>query len=320
MCSYNGEKFIGDQLKSMIDQIRPPDEIIICDDGSTDNTIGIIRSIVNSTTVPVSVIQNKNNLGVTKNFEQAVSITTGDIIFLSDQDDVWFKDKINTMIEPFVNDKDVIMSYHDAHIVDKDLKSKGFSIFDDRSYLKLGQQRKIENIIEDVGTKGSTMAFRSTIKNEILPFGDLILWSHDYWISTIAHSIGKVIPINKPLMYYRIHENNVSGNIKNPNFNIKTLDLLRTIKKGHSLSYFLTKRKILGERLAYINLNNFNSSKLDKFIEVNKKYIEFYDARVQIQSMGTLSRLVSSTKLLKTGIYHQYFNGYFSFIRDSLKF
>jgi glycosyltransferase involved in cell wall biosynthesis len=320
MCTYNGEQFVEEQLKSIIYQTCPPDEIVICDDGSADETVRIIQSIADNTTIPINIIENKENLGVTTNFEQSIFKTTGDIIFLSDQDDVWFEDKIESMIDCFINNKNIVMVYHDAEVVDDKLTSLGYSIFDDRTYLRLGQKRNIENIIVNVGTKGSTIAFKSCMKKIVLPFEASNLWSHDYWISTIAHAIGEVKPISRSLMCYRIHENNVSGATRNPNHNTTMLDLLRRLKNAPHNTYTANRYEALNRKLLCLSKDSdLYSTKIHKFIEINSKYIGICEKRFQLQNMGALLRLVSSIKLLKKGVYHQYFNGYTTFLKDLVK-
>src|SRR5687768_2514416 len=95
LCTYNGAKFIAEQLESICKQTTPPNEIVICDDGSTDDTIACIDRVKkNHPAIDWKIKRNTANLGYVKNFEQAVLLTTGDIVFLSDQDDVWLPEKV----------------------------------------------------------------------------------------------------------------------------------------------------------------------------------------------------------------------------------
>ena len=89
MTTYNGSKYLNDQLKSFSQQDQAPDELIVCDDGSSDNTIKILEKFSLNAPFDVKIYQNESNLGFTKNFENALSKCTGDLIFLSDQDDIW---------------------------------------------------------------------------------------------------------------------------------------------------------------------------------------------------------------------------------------
>ena len=106
ICTYNGEQFIESQLESICSQNYPVDEIVICDDGSTDKTVQKANDFLKEHFQEYRIIENQQNLGFRKNFEKAIGITQGEIIFLCDQDDVWKKDKVEKMVEAFqVNDK-----------------------------------------------------------------------------------------------------------------------------------------------------------------------------------------------------------------------
>lgn len=121
MCTYNGEKYIREQLESIINQSMLPDEIVICDDCSKDTTLEILKDTLNSYNGIVQLVSNKHNLGYRKNFEKAISLCHGDIIFLSDQDDVWNKDKIEIIKTEIEKDKNILLAFHDVEIVDENL-------------------------------------------------------------------------------------------------------------------------------------------------------------------------------------------------------
>src|SRR5215212_2843702 len=97
MCTYNGAEFLSAQLQSIMAQSRPPDEIIICDDVSIDTTRSLLRQFATESSIPITLHFNDQNLGSTKNFEQAITLCTGDVIALSDQDDVWRTDKLQVL-------------------------------------------------------------------------------------------------------------------------------------------------------------------------------------------------------------------------------
>lgn len=118
MCTYNGEKFIKAQLESILAQTHVPDEIIICDDCSQDSTIDIVSSILKSWNGRYKIIVNQSNLGFKRNFAKAISLCTGDIIFLADQDDVWESCKIDVISKIFQNHNDISLIFHDVVIVE----------------------------------------------------------------------------------------------------------------------------------------------------------------------------------------------------------
>ncbi len=93
MCTYNGESYLDEQLQSILEQTEPIDEIVICDDGSIDKTLSIIEKFIKAGT-PIRLILNQKNLGYTRNFEKAICLCSGDIIFLADQDDIWMPEKV----------------------------------------------------------------------------------------------------------------------------------------------------------------------------------------------------------------------------------
>src|SRR4051812_8879073 len=98
MATYNGARYLPEQLQSFLCQTVMPDELVVCDDVSTDGTVSIIQEFAKSTAINVRLIVNECNLGFTRNFEQAIQHCTGDVIFFCDQDDVWFCQKIETML------------------------------------------------------------------------------------------------------------------------------------------------------------------------------------------------------------------------------
>ena len=113
MCTYNGAEFLQAQLESILAQTRPPDEIVVCDDGSTDDTEAVLKRFSG-----LVLHLNKQNLGSVKNFEQAIGLCTGDIIALSDQDDVWREDKLHSIEQAFRKTPTAGLVFSDAEIVD----------------------------------------------------------------------------------------------------------------------------------------------------------------------------------------------------------
>ena len=124
LCIYNGIEFLAKQLDSIIRQTKPVDEIIICDDGSTDSTCNLVRQYIKECPVRIRLIVNPVNIGYTLNFEQAISFCSGDIIFLSDQDDIWMSHKVETICRFFEAHEDKEFVFTDAELVNSwDIKS-----------------------------------------------------------------------------------------------------------------------------------------------------------------------------------------------------
>lgn len=198
IATYNGEQFIKEQLDSILGQLGEKDEIIVSDDNSTDETIKIIKSFNDER---IKIFNNPLK-GIIKNFENAILKSSGDYIFLADQDDIWCENKIKDTIENFDN-VDLVIS--DATIVDKYGKVIGDSFF------KINGTKKgfVNNII-NAGYLGCAMAFKKEVKNYILPFPKGIAM-HDLWIGSLISLKGELIFLDKKLILYRRHGNNASA-------------------------------------------------------------------------------------------------------------
>lgn len=199
MATYNGAPYIRKQLDSILSQLGPDDEIIISDDGSVDGTISIIKSIQDKR---IKFYVNKGERGVINNFENALSKASGDYIFLSDQDDVWKSNKIETVV-PLLSDN--ILVVHNAVIIDKDDVSFGRNFFSLR-----GSKSGYFNNLYRNSYLGCCMCFRRELLKKILPFPKRIEM-HDRWIGLMAELYGKVFFSKEELIGYRVHGNNVSN-------------------------------------------------------------------------------------------------------------
>lgn len=201
MATFNGEKYIKEQLESILIQLNDNDEIIISDDGSTDNTIKIINSFNDKR---IKII-NGPKMGVKQNFANAIKHCSGKYIFLSDQDDIWCNNKLNTILNTF-NTTNTNCIIHDC-IVFNNIDN---SILYD-SFFKLRNSKKgiIKNIIKN-SYIGCCMAFDSSLKKYILPIPDDI-YMHDQWIGLQAEKHGSVMFIQDKLIKYRRHEGNTTS-------------------------------------------------------------------------------------------------------------
>ena len=199
MATYNGEKYIKEQIESILEDINEKDEIIVSDDGSTDKTRTIINSFKDNR---IKIVDGPKN-GVKKNFENAIRNCSGEYIFLCDQDDVWDKNKVKKVLKIF-EDKRINVVVHDATIVDSDLNEISDSFYS----FKNSGKGIIKNIYRNTYI-GCCMAFRSTIVDKVLPIPNSIEM-HDQWIGILSEVYGKACFIPDKLLKYRRHGNNVS--------------------------------------------------------------------------------------------------------------
>lgn len=207
MCSYNGEKYIKEQLDSIVNQTYKNIEIIITDDCSNDNTVKIIQEYQKNDT-RIKLHQNKTNLGFLKNFEYTISLCTGDYIALADQDDVWKKQKLKTFIE---NIKDNVLIYSDAIIIDKDSNEVGAEFIRPGNYLCDGSCNKLFFLINVVS--GNTLMFKRELIQYILPIPKNITY-HDSWIAFVASTYGTITYTTEAMTYYRRYSEQVTHAVK----------------------------------------------------------------------------------------------------------
>lgn len=211
LTTYNGEKYVYKQIQSILNQSFNFDELIIFDDNSKDNTVSIINSFSDKR---IKLFKNESNLGYIKNFYQAISKTTGDIIFLSDQDDIWEKNKIELMVS-FLEKKNAnmvcsnfsLIDFNDMPIINKfDYQLNPIIKKEKRAYKKLSTEYlSFGNVAQ-----GCTYCFTKKVKEIYLKLENYEV-VHDYQIALIGTIVGGAFYYNKELIKYRIHSENSIG-------------------------------------------------------------------------------------------------------------
>lgn len=198
LASYNGQFFIEQQIKSILCQLSKNDELILSDDCSTDKTLEIVEIFAD---VRIKVLSGIRYASPVKNFENALKHATGDIIFLSDQDDVWLPNKVEVMTSCFLQ-YDVVVS--NCSIVDKDL-----NVIKEKFFLSGGDRKGFFNNLYDNHYLGCCVAFKREVLDTILPFPKRIAM-HDIWIGLCAEAFYKSIFVDDVLLLYRRHGGNAS--------------------------------------------------------------------------------------------------------------
>lgn len=288
MCTYNGEKYIEEQLNSILCQTKKIDEIIICDDGSKDKTIEICTKILKSSDVEYTLKLNKENLGFANNFYQAITLCSGDIIFFSDQDDVWKENKVDLICRSFDSDPNALLVFSNAYITNENLDITG-DLFKSLSYQDEyldSQYDAFYYILNDNFVTGATTAIKKEILNYI---GDLNNgWAHDYWFGVVAALNGGLKSINDSLIYYRQHDSNTIGIGKKYGFD--------KIKKLFSKNIENNRENQYAElRLPQLNyLKNFISNQnIDfKYREILEKKLNFWKKREHFGQQGIITNVM----------------------------
>jgi len=212
LCTYNGAAYLAEQLHSLCLQTRLPDELVVCDDHSTDGTMAIIEAFAKRSPFPVRITQNAENLGVTENFSLAIERCSEEVIFLADQDDVWMPEKIERMLGRLQDGMDWICC--DAEVVDESLDPLGFTLwqrinFSATEQRQAGKGQWLVPLLKHYIVAGATLTFRAEFRAQVLPIPHD--WPYDAWIVAVLAAIARGGLIDESLQQYRQHEGNSIG-------------------------------------------------------------------------------------------------------------
>lgn len=217
MTTYNGALYLREQLDSILGQSRLPDELIVCDDRSTDATPSILEEYAARSPFAFDVRINETRLGSTKNFERAIGLCTGDIICLSDQDDVWMPQKLAVIEQRFDDEPEVGLVFTNGDLIDDTSSRLGGDLWS-RSRFTKGRQKALKgpsryNLLFGLPiATGATMAFRSRFSTLILPIpADAPSIIHDRWIAIMITAVGRIEALPEKLIAYRLHRQQQLG-------------------------------------------------------------------------------------------------------------
>jgi glycosyltransferase involved in cell wall biosynthesis len=211
MCTYNGAKYIHQQLDSLLSQTYHNFELIIVDDSSKDNTVEILREY-ESQDQRIKIYENEKNVGFIQNFSKAISLCNGDFIALADQDDIWKKEKIELFMEAI---GDNVLIYSDAILIDEYSHPKNEQLIRPENQLVSGRCNKAFLFMNCVS--GNTLMFKKELSKYILPIPTISY--HDVWIAYVASSIGTITYTDEAMIYYRRHVEQVTLHpVKTKNF------------------------------------------------------------------------------------------------------
>ena len=318
MCTYNGADFVPAQLASIAEQTRAPDELIICDDASTDKTRAVLESFARTSALPVSLYFSDENAGSVKNFDRAIGLCTGDVIALSDQDDVWNSDKLQRIERLFTENPGAGLVFSDADLVDKNLRPLDRRLwnavgFDAQKQKLVRDGRSLDVLVNGWTVTGATMAFRSDYVKLALPIPTNIAMIHDGWIALTIAAVAGVAFIEQPLIKYRQHERQQIGapkrSARQPESGLQAFgSALRRRSSATDLHRILS---VLEERL----LAQQNSFDVRRALAFAANYSSHLDVRANLPRKR-LSRVPRILRELLTMRYHEYANGFKSAAKD----
>ncbi len=208
MCTYNGARFLREQLASIAAQSLQPDELVVCDDGSSDETTEIIRTFAQSAKFPVRLVVNPQNLGPAKNFEKALTLCQGDLVAFSDQDDFWYPEKLSRLSRIMEADETLGGVFSDGHLMDENSERSHSRLWDRVGYRPPDHPLHLEEflaqrLLKGFVVTGATMMVRKRERDLLIhaPEG----WMHDAWIAWMLVLYSGIAAVSEPLIAYRIH-------------------------------------------------------------------------------------------------------------------
>lgn len=291
LCTYNGETYIAEQLDSILSQNLPVSEIIICDDGSTDGTLQVLSQYAEQYPQIIKIYQNSENLGYVGNFEKAMSLCTGDIVLLCDQDDRWFENKTETVTETFLNHQNINIITHNIRLFGESLKSSEDMVywqmetFDPDNFAKPGEI--IRRLLYQGNVfPGMSMAVRNVFLKKHLPLkrvNKVII--HDYELLLLAADQDALWIEKAILGGYRIHPQQNIGYKAFSEFNPSEV---KTLSRDQLFKIF---RRYPFVKKAVIELN------LNKNLDAG--YQEYCHQQYQdyLKKLPLLDRLVNQIKM-----------------------
>jgi len=228
--TYNGEKFIFQQLQSILLQLNKNDEIIISDDSSTDNTIAIIKSFDDQRII---LLENNKFYNPIFNLENALKHAKGDYIFLSDQDDIWSQNKVKIFMNYFKS--------YDLVVSDCMIINENGDVLKESLYERTKPSYNFLSCLYRNPFLGNAMAFKRIILDKAIPFPRKIIM-HDIWIGLLALKTSKVYFANDKLSSWRRHDDNITNSIKRSDDKLSDYSFFFKIKYRLQMLFLIYKR------------------------------------------------------------------------------
>jgi glycosyltransferase involved in cell wall biosynthesis len=323
MCTYNGARFLQEQLRSIAGQSVPVQEIVICDDGSEDGTCEIVDCFSHEHPGLVRFYRNPERLGGPQNFAQAISLCRGEIIFLSDQDDIWFPTKVERMAALFSSDDTCSVVSVAATVTDENLKPTGKMLFP--MFQTLDEKPSTFSArIHQSSAYGCTLAFRASLSSLISPISPH--WWHDNWICFIASRFTEIRGIEEPLMLYRRHRASAGMNDKldfGPFGQLiaaakrsKRIDYQHDLQKWQDMKQQL--KKIIDDDNFTVNVRYGVFGSKNAILDEVQARLEFAQTRLNIVAKPRPLRLGPALGVYLAGHYSEFGSGWKSFVKDLL--
>jgi len=312
MCTRNGSRYLETQLRSIASQSLVPYELIVCDDGSTDQTHSQVQDFIATATFPVRFYANAEPLGPAKNFEKAIRLCEGEVIVLADQDDEWKPEKLEKLCRVFENDPDAIYAFSDAELVDEEGKLLGQTLWEavglGKNLKRFSGDGQLEMLLRHNIITGAAMAFRASFRDIALPIAPG--WMHDYWLVLVASLISNGVPVPEPLFMYRQHATQFCGWRKKTFWQV-CRDSLRTGTEDWS-----GKTEQFKGFLDHVYSIEPKAHCIPRRLQLVREKELHLARRAKTRSSTGLLRIVRALAEASTGRYQRFSNSWYSVARD----
>lgn len=306
MATFNGARFLADQLQSFLRQTHAPAELVVSDDASTDGTVELVEAFARQAPFTVTVHRNAETLGYAANFGRALELCSGDLVLLSDQDDVWFDWKIERIVSLAEATTDLLF-VHDLAYTDDQLRPLGMTALS-----QCAQEGRSASTLHN----GCATAVRSELLGIALPIPQIT--GHDNWLHAVAGALGGKRIVPEVLVYYRMHGSNASHKSGQRNMSVAGSAIgamarrIRVSVEKSSCHVVRGRRRFAEELLDRLNraavapgaVLDVSAAKVGDSIEVLRRDIERYRLREHAMSRrGLLLRLLAVIDAWRQGAY-----------------
>jgi glycosyltransferase involved in cell wall biosynthesis len=299
LCTYNGERWLRELLDSIRKQTRPPDEMVINDDRSTDGTFAMAESFAAEAPFPVRVLRNERNLGATKNFEHAMTLVDTDLIAFCDQDDIWHPDKLSRAVEAFATDPSLGFTFSDAELIDERSNRIDRRLWDAVGFSPAYRTQAMQGdllplLVHYTFVTGSTMTFRSDLRELLVPFPQG--WVHDAWIALMGTFVRSYRMFDEPLMDYRIHPQQEIGVPDEPSPTPDESWKTRWTLRARQVKYFYNVDRYRQRRRSQAELFH---GVAERFSDAADRYVTRFGGRPHPKAQEVLADLIERGRHLE---------------------
>lgn len=305
ICTYNGEQYLREQIESVLGQTHKVDEIVVCDDGSSDRTLDIAKQVfAESGFMRYQIMGPQATKGVAANFLRGLKAATGNYVFTCDQDDVWLPDKVAVFADA-IEKSNKQLYFSDGYVVEGDLRKRGYSLWDSLGFSVnlLNKNTMLDVLLNKCVVTGAAMVVSHELIDQIEVIPDC--WLHDGWFAVVAACNDSIQPIDRKTFLYRQHGRNVVGAQSDSLLGrakswVRNISEQKRVRKNRYERYMCVQQKL-----------EFGNEELTRCLS-------FWGRLCDLDGKGLPASLATIICLLADGSYGRYYTGTRGAVRDAL--